>query len=58
MDTLRKVRNKYAKGSNCWTVFHGNVTIAEQLTEAAANALIESRRAAIIKLGRVGESKD
>lgn len=47
-----------AKGSNCWAVIHGNVVIAEQLTEAAANALIETRKVVIIKLCRNGESKD
>lgn len=51
MNSIRKERNKYAKGANCWTVFHGMVVIAEGLTEQEADALIKSREAATINLG-------
>lgn len=53
MDTLRKERNKHSRGAKCWTVFHGIVVIAEELTESEADALIESRRRALVDLGVV-----
>lgn len=53
MDSLRKERNKHSRGVRCWTVFHGIVVIAEELTESEADALIERRRKAIVDLGVV-----
>lgn len=50
MDNLRKERNKHSRGAKCWTVFHGMVVIAEELTEAEADALIEQRRKSIVDL--------
>jgi hypothetical protein len=45
MDRLRKERNRHSKGQNCWWVFDGMVTLAEQQTEAEADALIARKRA-------------
>lgn len=53
MDTLRKERNKASRGAKCWTVFHGMVVIAEELTESEADALIEQRRKSIVDMGVV-----
>lgn len=50
MDNLRKERNMHSRGAKCWTVFHGNVVIAEELTEAEADALIKQRRKSIVDL--------
>jgi hypothetical protein len=50
MDTLRKERNKFSHGTNCWTVFHGMVVIAEELTESEADALIAQRRENTVNL--------
>lgn len=51
MSNIRKERNKYAKGANCWTVMHGMVVVAEGLTEAEADALVKSRQQAQVQLG-------
>lgn len=53
MDTLRKERNKFSRSARCWTVFHGTVVIAEELTESEADALVERRRKEIVDLGVV-----
>jgi hypothetical protein len=50
MDTLRKERNKHSRSASCWTVFHGMVVIAEELTESEADAFIELRRKSIVNL--------
>lgn len=58
MADLRKVRNEHSRGANCWTVLWGMVTVQEGLTEAEADALIESRRQTIVPLGRNGGSEE